>query len=430
MTVVFDQSAGLAGTDDGNTNGNATTRQLIVPAFLSAGPVSAIGTVTFLFGTAEPAEANCVTHVYIGQASATSGVSSFTGNQVQVFFGGSQSFSGSAAGVVTSDQFTLGENWDPTKAYLVSIFCIAGKNVNFSNLTGLTGCTIYGAGGSDVSSQTAPGLGVFGSNQLVFVQKITIIAPASVAQPPLYFPTRNIFKPPFRPPFGLRNLVAPPSTVASTISPDGGSYAFTGATAGLGDTLPLAGGSYAYSGTAATFTRGIGLTLGAGAYSFTGTALTPAVGLPAAGGSYAYTGTAITPAVGMPLGGGSYVFTGTAVTLAKSGGQQLFPAGGTYSFSGTAATLGAGLPLGGGSYAFNGASATPGVGLTIPGGAYNFSGTVAAFAAHLSLLVPGGSYLFTGSGGTSLTYAPAGTGGAPPVHALTFLADIGSWSPP
>lgn len=183
VTTVFDASATLAGTDDGNGNGNFNLRQLFAPAAFGAATGDQIR-FTFLFGTGEGTEAAAIDAVYVGQKTTTAIASAsldtiFTGNQVQVTVGGSTSINGSASGVVTSDWITLGEAFDPTKGYMVSWHGASGKNCNvslatFSN-TAQTFCST--SGGSTASLTVAvPSFDQLNASSASLISKIEIQA--------------------------------------------------------------------------------------------------------------------------------------------------------------------------------------------------------------------------------------------------------------
>lgn len=175
MTVVVDQSTALAGTDDGDGNGNANFRQLINTAALGAATGTQVR-VTVLFGTAEGSESPAIDDMWIGQKAAAGNPYDFNGNQVQVKFGGGSSINGSAAGVVVSDFVTLGEAYDNTKSYIIAFHATNGKNANISLAT-ISQFTQYFIGGASNSSTTAPsGIWSTNVNNLGFIEKIEIQA--------------------------------------------------------------------------------------------------------------------------------------------------------------------------------------------------------------------------------------------------------------
>jgi len=186
MTVVFDASATLAGTDDGNGNGNFNARQLFTPAALSAASGNQIR-LTLLFGTAEGSETAAIDAVWVGQRTTTTIVSPptssiFTGNQVQVLFGGSGSVNGSAAGVVVSDWITLGENWDNTKGYMVAWHGATGKtsNVSIGTVSNTAQAFYSGTVGGSTASQTtaSPNMDLLNATTAALISKIEIQAAA------------------------------------------------------------------------------------------------------------------------------------------------------------------------------------------------------------------------------------------------------------
>lgn len=178
MTTVFDQSAALAGTTGGSGNDGICFRVVLSPSVLAA----ASGTqcqLTFLWGTTETSETGAVTTVYFGQAGASD--PNFAGDQVQVKFGGNAGFDGSAAGVVTSDVFTLAQSFDATKKYVVAFHFLHTGALHGTGATAtVTGCDVWlNAGGAtaDSSSQTTPpGMSLGGSNSAFFLEKATVTA--------------------------------------------------------------------------------------------------------------------------------------------------------------------------------------------------------------------------------------------------------------
>jgi hypothetical protein len=172
MTTVYDQSASLTGTDDGDGNANQNLRFNLPTALLSA----ASGTqcqLEFRWGTAEGNEAGAVTSCWFGQSGTAP---QFTGDQVQVKFGGASGFSGSAAGVVTSDVFTLAQAWDNTKRYTCALHILSTANGNCSVAT-VTGVDLWNAVGVDNASATNPG-GMTGptANTAFFLEKVIVTA--------------------------------------------------------------------------------------------------------------------------------------------------------------------------------------------------------------------------------------------------------------
>src|SRR5258705_7837287 len=150
MTTVYDATT-IDATDDGGGDNGLAWRHVISAAALSAGTGTQVQ-VVFRSGTSTAAAAAtpCVTGAWIGQA-ASAGSRNFTGNQVQLKFGGSNTFDITSSNQnVTSDIATLGENFDNTKDYIVSfrfdnaatattIFgTIVGGNSNANFLPGST----------------------------------------------------------------------------------------------------------------------------------------------------------------------------------------------------------------------------------------------------------------------------------------------------
>ncbi|WP_027554545.1 hypothetical protein [Bradyrhizobium sp. Cp5.3] len=179
MTIVFNATA-LTGTDDGGGNSNENIRVVLVTANLSAATGNQCQLV-FRFGTGCPTETGSITSVWFGQSGGTA--PNFTGDQVQVFFGGAATINGSAAGVVTSDVFTLAQNWDNTKSYTCAFHYKNGSaatssqhNLSFGN------DQLWAGAGTDSSSQTAP-TGLSGVTADYFLQQVIITA-AGGAKPP------------------------------------------------------------------------------------------------------------------------------------------------------------------------------------------------------------------------------------------------------
>lgn len=171
MTVVFDDTSGLTGTDDGGGDGNTNNRVVIAAAGLSA----ATGTqcqLEFRCGTSCPTESGMITSVYFGQGGTAP---NFTGTQVQVLFGGAATFNGSAAGVVTSDVFTLGETFDNTKPYTCAFHFKSGS-AGHAAIVGNTNATLFFLAGTDNSSATTSAGMSSAATTLFMLEKITITA--------------------------------------------------------------------------------------------------------------------------------------------------------------------------------------------------------------------------------------------------------------
>jgi hypothetical protein len=127
-TTVFDQSSALAGT---NRNGlsNYTLRTRLPAALFTA----AAGTqcrVTLRFGVTSATVSAGISEAWFGQCSGTA--ADFTGDQVQVKFGGLNTIDSSADAVVVSDAFTLAQTWDATKDYVFSWFTASGASTSLS----------------------------------------------------------------------------------------------------------------------------------------------------------------------------------------------------------------------------------------------------------------------------------------------------------
>jgi hypothetical protein len=179
MTTVYDQTTALTGTDDGDGNQNQNLRFVLPTALLSA----ASGTqcqLVFRWGTAEPSEAGAVTSCFFGQIGATE--PNFAGDQVQVKFGGSASFSGSAAGVVTSDVFTLAQSFDNTKRYVCALHILSTAAGNSSAAT-VTGVDFWNRADVDQSSLTTPSIMTGPLANAAFLLEKVIITAAGGAAP-------------------------------------------------------------------------------------------------------------------------------------------------------------------------------------------------------------------------------------------------------
>lgn len=174
MTVVFDQTSALTGTDDGNGNSNVNFRQVINSALLSTASGNQVR-VTVRFGTAEGSETPAVDNMWISQAAASGNAYNFDGNQVQVTFSGGSSINGSVAGVLVSDWVTLGAAYDSTKNYVLAFHCHSGAAFNSSNAT-LTNANLFFDPGASNSATTSVTLTQFVGSDLFFIEKIEIQA--------------------------------------------------------------------------------------------------------------------------------------------------------------------------------------------------------------------------------------------------------------
>ena len=183
MTVVYDVTSTLSGTDDGGGDANFNTRNVLSPSVLGAASGKKCQ-LEFRFGTGCPTEALSITSVYFGQGDTTDPTvdSNFNGNQVQVKFGGSGTMGGGAAKVMVSDILTLGENWDKTKCYVAAFHVDGASGMSWSTsaIGGFAGPQTYvdngGAGNPDTSANTIPGNNMHShnANTVFFLEKITI----------------------------------------------------------------------------------------------------------------------------------------------------------------------------------------------------------------------------------------------------------------
>lgn len=138
MTIVFDQSSALAGTDDGGGNSNQNIRTVTAVALQTAFSGNQCQLV-FLWGSAETAAAGVGTSAWFGQQGATS--PDFAGDQVQVKFAGSASFasipSASFTGTIASTVLT---------AATVTGTIGVGATVTGAGVTAGTTITSFGTG--------------------------------------------------------------------------------------------------------------------------------------------------------------------------------------------------------------------------------------------------------------------------------------------
>ncbi len=230
MTTVYDQATPLTGTDDGDTNGNINYRQVLATALLSAAS-GAQCQLVFRWGTAQGTVTGAMTSVWFGQSGATD--PNFAGDQVQVKFGGASGVDSSPGGEVTSDIFTLAQNFNNTKKYTCAFHVLSTNGGAVATAT-VTGAALYGDGGAaDSSSQTTPsGLSILNANQAFFLEKVIITAAVSGAAPlqrPILFRPEFIGKSlsgvsPFRVAL-VTNLPAAATIISGTWSSTGTSNA-------------------------------------------------------------------------------------------------------------------------------------------------------------------------------------------------------------
>lgn len=182
MTLVYDQSATMAGTDDGNGNQNLNNRLIIPVSALSPASGNQCQIKLLWGANAHPAEGVSIDTMYFGQAGAAN--PNFAGDQVQVKFGGlaTVGYNGVASSTVTSDIFTLAQNWDPTKKYIVAWHYNAATATS-SGFANPAGFDFWGSSGADNSSQTTPAGMSDNGAVLVLIDQIFITASSS--GPPL-----------------------------------------------------------------------------------------------------------------------------------------------------------------------------------------------------------------------------------------------------
>lgn len=117
QTTVYNQAGVLTNSWGGNSLGN---QRIVIPASLLTAATGNKISVSFLFFGGGSGGITTGT-AYIGQAGATD--PNFTGDQIQLTFSGSGTFSSPATAVaVTSDFVTLAQPFDVTKKYIVSFF--------------------------------------------------------------------------------------------------------------------------------------------------------------------------------------------------------------------------------------------------------------------------------------------------------------------
>ena len=204
-----------------------------------------------------------------------------------------------------------------------------------------------------------------------------------------------------------------PAANAYTLVADAGSYAATGAVAGvlLGHLLSAAAGSYAVTGTAAGTNLGRAIVASAGSYAQTGTdavlTYTPSNNklLAADPGSYSVTGTAASVLLGRKVAAdpSSYAVTGSAESLIHA--KVVTAAAGSYVQTGTVASplRGYAVSAGVGAYVLTGQDAQlvyqPATGhvLGAAPGSYALTGTAAAVLKGSAVIIGSGAYSVAGA---------------------------------
>jgi len=329
------------------TWGDRTIRAVATVATYDAGaPATATQLrVTIRSGTGGSAS---WTYIYVGHAAVSGDAYDFDGTQVQLLWSGSASGSITTADTsLTSDAVSYA--FDKTKPLVISAY-VPGP-ANSTNLR-----SDFGSGVAGFSRN------INASGDQAATTDVTGYTTSSSRLEG--FPQVEVF-----------DLTSSGNVVLSAAA---GSYAITGAAAGLGPgyqltgfpatfvtgggavTLTAAAGSYALTGSAAALVYSATITAAAGSYALTGSAIGLGLGykltgsaaafvvgvagvttLPAAAGSYALTGTAagfLTP-FNLPAAAGAYTLTGSDATLRVSGNFVLSAAAGSYTLTGTAAAF-------------------------------------------------------------------------------------------
>src|SRR4029077_8621394 len=160
MTIVFDKTSTLTGTDDQGGYSNANFRSFLPAALLASATGNQVR-ITFRFGTSNADSGSVVDSCFIGQSGTGA---NFTGDQVRVTFNtGSNGFSatGVASQEITSDFVTLAQTFDNTHAYTVAWHLVTAFNPgNASSATVTSAILYYQASAADSSGSTTPaGLG-------------------------------------------------------------------------------------------------------------------------------------------------------------------------------------------------------------------------------------------------------------------------------
>ena len=166
--TIFNQANTNTNDSGGDQSGNF---RMLFPTDSFTFANSIVGTqgkILVTWGNNCPTIANCMLNMYVGQQNtlATTSGPSFRGDQVPVTFSGAQTLSSSLGTTVTSDVFTLAQNWDNTSPYIVSMYfgnfptftvnqvhvsnAILSFNVNAVNESGVTTPTeTYSTGNND-----------------------------------------------------------------------------------------------------------------------------------------------------------------------------------------------------------------------------------------------------------------------------------------
>jgi hypothetical protein len=175
MTTVLD-CASLDGTDDAGGDASTGFRIVISAAALAAATGNKVQ-VSFRSGNASGSNSPAIAGAFVGQA-ASAGSLNFTGNQVRLTFSGGNTANITAANqTVTSDVVTLGETFDNTKDYIVSIrIDTAASVVHTTNgaFTGVNAQFLVAAGAGEEALTTASGGYVAQANTGQFVRQIFV----------------------------------------------------------------------------------------------------------------------------------------------------------------------------------------------------------------------------------------------------------------
>lgn len=181
MTLVLDGSAN-DGSDDGGSDSSVTFRIVIAANTMSAASGTQIQ-VSFRSGTASGSNSPAISGAWVGQGAGAGSIN-FTGNQVQLKFGGSNTFNITAVSqTITSDVVTLGEGFDNTKDYVVSVRIDgAAGNVHTTHAGAFTGTNsefLLSSTAGEEALTTASGGYTAQANLLQFLRQIFITAAAA-----------------------------------------------------------------------------------------------------------------------------------------------------------------------------------------------------------------------------------------------------------
>jgi hypothetical protein len=153
-TTVYDVSATLNGTDDGDGNADLTLLNVLKSAGLTASAGKANARITVRFGSAS--NNNGVPSTFrFGQAAAAGDAYDFAGTPATVTF--PVTVTPGANAEYTSDSFALPENWDATKNYVFAWFpgATASHSITSATLANTDG--YFKAGGNDAATVNKTG---------------------------------------------------------------------------------------------------------------------------------------------------------------------------------------------------------------------------------------------------------------------------------